>query len=110
MLKILAYLGSIGNAPNRTGPWAHSTPIAVSPVLARSQEILSASVIWVLIEQPVSIKHIAGMDVVVVKTVIQRWAVVSKLHHLTAKVRMLVDSHSVRSLMLEVENICRLTL
>lgn len=56
-----------------------------------------------LIEQPESFKHFAGMDVIVVEALIDRWTVISKLHHLSTKVRTLIDPHSMRPLMLEMK-------
>lgn len=96
------------NVLDGTNPWRYGTPVTVSPVFTRSQQILPASVIGMLKKQPVSIKHIAGMDVIVVKAIIDWWTVFSKLHHLSTKVSMLIDPHSMRTLMLKMKNIANL--
>lgn len=53
-----------------------------------------------LIEDPVALLHIAGVDVVEVEALIQGGAVITQLHHLATELRALVDHHFVRTLVL----------
>lgn len=54
-----------------------------------------------LIEDPVAVFHIAGVDVVGMEAFVQGGTVISQLHHLASELRALVDHHSVRALVLQ---------
>lgn len=73
-----------------------SAPVAVPPVLPRSQEVLPASVVGVLVEDPVAVHDITGVDVAVMETVRHTGAVVHELHHVTVEIWFLIDPQSVR--------------
>lgn len=56
---------------------------------------------WMLVEDPVTVSHIAGVDIIVVETFIQGGAVICQIHHLASKLWALVEHHSVRALVLQ---------
>lgn len=70
------------------------------PVLTRANQELASSVMWMLIEDPVT-SHVAGVDVTELETLIQGGAVICQLHHLASKLWTLVDHHSVTALVLQ---------
>lgn len=74
---------------------AGSTPVAIPPVLPSSQEVLSASVVGVLVEDPVSIHNVTGVNMAVVETVRHTGTIVHELHHVATKVRLLEDAQPV---------------
>lgn len=78
-----------------TDDGAGGTPLAVPPVLPGSQEVLSASVVGVLIEDPVAIHNITGVDMAMVETVRHTGTVIHELHHVTAEVGLLIDTHPI---------------
>lgn len=80
-----------------------AAPIAASPVLAGAEEVLTTPVVGVLIEHPVTFHDIGGEDVTVAETLVHIGAVVHELHHVTRHLRPVVDSHSVGSSVLLVE-------
>lgn len=87
----------VGDPPEGPDDGAGGAPVAVPPVLPSSQEVLSASVVGVLIEDPEAVHNITGVDVAVVETVRHTGAVIHELHHMTAEVGLLVDAQSVRT-------------
>lgn len=54
----------------------------------------------VLVEDPVSVRDLARVNVVEVEAFVQRGAVVGQLHRLASELRALVDRHPVRALVL----------
>lgn len=88
------------NTSDGANPGIDGSPVTVSPVLARPQEILPSPVVGMLIEEPIPLHNIAGVDIIVLESIIEGREVIGKLQHLTAKVRALVDSHLVSSLIL----------
>lgn len=72
-----------------------STPVAIPPVLPISQKVLSASVVRVLVEDPVSVHNITGVNVTVVETVRHTGTIIHELHHVAAEVRLLKDAQPV---------------
>lgn len=87
----LKFSDSLEGANNGTG----CTPVAVSPVLSSSQEVLSASVIGVLIEDPVAIHNVRRVDVAMMETVRQTGTVIHELHHVAAKVWLFIDTQPI---------------
>lgn len=55
-------------------------------------------VVGVLVEGPVAVQDIAGVDVVAAEKILHRLAVVAEFHHLALKVRLLIDAHTIRPL------------
>lgn len=76
---------------------AGSTPVSVSPVFPRFQEVLPPSVVGIFIEDPVAIHHITGVHMPMVETVRHTGAVIHEFHHVTSIVSLLIDPHSVWS-------------
>lgn len=97
MAPWLKFSDSLEGANNGTG----CTPVAVSPVLSSSQEVLSASVIGVLIEDPVAIHNVTRVDVAVMETVRQTGTVIHELHHVAAEVWLLIDTQPIGASILE---------
>lgn len=84
-----------GDPPEGAHNGAGGAPVAVPPVLPGPQEVLPASVVGVLIEDPIAVHDITGVHVAVMETVRHTGTVIHELHHVTAEVRLLVDSQSV---------------
>ncbi len=76
---------------------SHATHIAEAPVLSRPEVRHSASVVGLLIEEPVAIHHMTGLAVRHAVTVHGVVTVIHHLIHLTHEVLPLVDLHSVGS-------------
>lgn len=77
------------------GGGARRTPVAELPVLAGRHEVLAPPVAGMLIQGPVAVHHFAGVDVLVVETLLHGLAVVAELHHLALEFRTLVNAHAV---------------
>ncbi len=58
-----------------------------------------------LIEDPVTIHHVARVDVIRMEALEQGGAVISQLHHLACEFRALVDHHFMRALVL-LKKVC----
>lgn len=91
MAPWLKFSDSLEGANNGTG----CTPVAVSPVLSSSQEVLSASVIGVLIEDPVAIHNVTRVDMAMMETVRQTGTVIHELHHVAAEVWLFIDTQPI---------------
>lgn len=78
-------------AHNGTG----STPVSVSPVFSRFQEVLPPSVVGIFIEDPVAIHHVTGVHMSMVETIGHTRAVICEFHHVTSVVCLLIDPQSV---------------
>lgn len=76
---------------------AGSTPVPILPVLAGSKEVLSPPVVGILIKDEVAVHDVTRVDMAVVETVGHAGTVVHEFHHVPAKVRLLVDTQSVRA-------------
>lgn len=74
---------------------ASGTPFAVPPVLPGSQKVLSASVVRILIEDPVAIHNVTGVDMAMVETIRHTGTVIHEFHHVTAEVGLLIDTHPI---------------
>lgn len=71
----------------------HGPPLRVTPVLAPLQQVLAPPVVRVLVEDPGALKHLAGVDVAAVPALVKDRHVISHLHGLALKVRLLPDLH-----------------
>ncbi len=81
---------------------AHESHVAVShisevPVLSRSEVGHPASVVGLLIEEPVAVHHMAGLAVRHTETIHDVFTVIHQFIHLSSEVVPLVDPHSVGS-------------
>lgn len=70
-------------------------PVTELSVLPRLHKVLAPAVIGVLVESPVAIHHIAGVDVMTVEMISHRITVIAELHHLALKVGASVDAEEV---------------
>lgn len=80
------------------GGGASGPPVTELAVLSRPHEVLAATVIGVLVEGPVAIHDVAGVDVTAAEMILHWLAVVAELHHLTLEVGTLVDADAVGAL------------
>lgn len=71
------------------------------PVFTRAHQILPPSVMGMLVEDPVAIHHIAGVDVIEMEALVQGGAIISQFHHLASELWALVDHHLMRTLVLQ---------
>ncbi len=76
---------------------SHATHIAEAPVLSRPEVRHPASVVGLLIEEPVAVHHMAGLAVRHAVTVHDVVTVIHHLVHLTHEVLPLIDPHFVGS-------------
>lgn len=91
----------LSDPPQRTEGRAGAPPLAVPPVLPRTQEVLASPVIGVFVQHPVALQDICGGDVTGVETLVKVGAVFHQLQVLTRKVRALKDFHPVVPIILE---------
>lgn len=92
---------SHNDASDGSDPGAHASPLVEPPVLARMYQVLASPVVRMLVEDPVAIHYVAGVDVVEVEAFIQGGAVIGQLHHLASKFWALIDHQPVRTLVLQ---------
>lgn len=79
---------------------ADASPVAVSPVLSRPQVVRSALVVRLVVQQPVAIHHITGVEVGHAEVVLDIWTVIHQLMHLAGHVEAFIQPHPVRALVL----------
>lgn len=87
----------VGDAPHAQEPHAASANAHEVPVLAGPQVNHPASVVGLLVHQPVALHHVAGQAVGHAETVHDVVAVLHQLGRLTRKVLPLIDLHPERS-------------
>ena len=93
---------AVHDAPHAHEPHvAHVTHVAEVPVLSRPHVHHPASVVGLLVHQPVSVHHVTRHAVGHAVTIHDVVAVVHQLVTLTAKVLPLVDLHPVRAAVLK---------
>lgn len=95
--KTVADFLKISDSPEGASVGAGSTPVAEFAVLARPEEELTAPVVGMLVQGPVSLNDVAGVDVVVREALLDRLAVIGELHHVTLEFRALIDAHPIRT-------------
>lgn len=69
-----------------------SSPISVLLVLSWSQIILTSSVVWLFIKNPVTLKHVARVYVIIVEVTKYIRTVFSELPHMTLEIFFLVNA------------------
>lgn len=79
---------------------ADASPVAVPPVLAGSEVVHPALVVGLIVQQPVAVHHVTGVEVGHAEAVLDVWAVVHQLVHLARHVGALVQPHPVGASML----------
>lgn len=85
----------VSDSSDGTNSWADTSPVAVSPVLSWPQVVDSALVVWLIVQQPVAIHHVAGVEVRHAEAVLQIWTVIHQLVHLPGHVEAFVKPHLV---------------
>lgn len=73
-------------------------PVTKLAVLPRPHKVLAPTVIGVLVQSPVAVHHVAGVDVMTVEMILHRITVVAELHHLSLEVGAPVDAEAVGAL------------
>ena len=91
----------IHETPDGADPGAHGVPLAEAPVLAGPQVVVAPPVVGVLVQQPVAIHHVAGVEVGEAEAVHEVGAVLHQLHHLTPHVEVLEQPHPEAAAVLE---------
>lgn len=82
---------SLHNATERLNGWGGCTPIDGLPVLLLVQEVLPATVVGQLVENPGALQHLTGVDLSHVELLHDGRAVFSGFIHLTSKIPFLKD-------------------
>lgn len=89
--------------------WAHhgvvAAPVTTGPVLSRAQEKLASPVVRVLVEDPVALHDIAGVNITVAEALVHIGAVIHELHCVSQQVGPVIDPHPVGSSILYVKEI-----
>lgn len=73
-------------------------PVTELAVLSGPHEVLPAVVVGVLVQGPVAVHDVAGVDVAAAEMILHRLAVLTELHHLTLEVGPLIDAHAIGAL------------
>lgn len=89
--RLCASVSSLHNAAERLDSWGSCTPVDGLPVLLPVQQVLPASVVGQLVEDPGALQHLAGVDLPHVELLHDGRAVFRGLIHLTIKVPFLKD-------------------
>lgn len=80
------------------GGSAGGSPVTELAVLPGPHKVLAPAIIGVLVEGPVAIHHVAGVDVMAVEMILHWITVIAELHHLALEVGASVDTDAVRAL------------
>lgn len=72
----------------------HGTPLRETPELAALHQPLAPVVVGLLVKDPGTFQHLAGVHLAVVEAVEQRGAVVIELHHLAHEVGTFVHTNA----------------
>lgn len=92
------------NPADGSNSWLHGPPLRVPSVLAPLQQVLAPPEIGMLIEDPSTFKHLAGVDVAAVPALVENRHVVRHLHRLTFKAGSLPNLQPPRISHLEEQN------
>lgn len=87
----------LGYPAEGAGSGARRTPVAELPVLAGMHKVLAPPIAGMLVQGPVAVHHVAGVDVPVAEALLHGLAVVAELHHLALEVRALINAQAVLS-------------
>lgn len=74
---------------------AGGPPVTELAVLPRPHEVLASTIVGVLIEGPVALHDIAGVDVAATEVILDRLTVIIELHHLALEVGTLIDTDAI---------------
>lgn len=86
-----ASVSSLHNAAERLDSWGSCAPVDGLPVLLLVQEVLPATVVGQLVEDPRALQHLTGVDLSHVKLLHDGRAVFGGFIHLTIKIPFLKD-------------------
>lgn len=81
-------------------PGIHPAPVAIPPVLAGSQIEVPAHVVRLLVREPLTIHHVAGLEIRRVEAIHEVGAIIHELHHSATHVRTFIKPHSEGTTML----------
>lgn len=85
----------VGDPSQGADSRADAAPVAVPPVLSGPQVVRPALVVGLVVQQPVAVHHVRGVEVGHAEAVLDVWAVVHQLVHLAGHVEAFVKPHSV---------------
>lgn len=102
-MKVRSQLIEVSDPPEGTNPWTGAAPVTVSTVLSRPQVVGSSPVVGLVIQEPVAINHVAGVNVGHAQAVLDVGAVVADLLHLAGHVWSLVQPDFVGTTVLHKE-------
>lgn len=63
--------------------WLHASPLSIAAVFTTLQQVLAPPVVGMLIEEPSTFEHLAGVDITDVPALVEDRHVVCHLHPLT---------------------------
>lgn len=84
----------IHDASDGANPGIPAAPLTEPLVLSWLYQVHPSPVVWVLIEEPVALSHIAGEDVVYVEALHNAGTVVPQVHHLTSELDPFIQAHA----------------
>lgn len=96
--KCLKIWLKISDSAEGPGGGTGGPPVTELAVLPRPHKVLAPAVIGVLVESPVAVHHIAGVDVMTVEMILHWITVIAELHHLALEVGASVDAETVGAL------------
>lgn len=67
-------------------------PVCIVGVLATFQEVLVSLVVGLLVEDPCTIHHHTGVELLELEGVVNRWAILKTLCHLSSEILLVVES------------------
>lgn len=85
----------VGDPSEGAGGGTGGSPFAELPVLAGPHKVLAPPVVGMLVEGPVAVHDVGGVDVTATEALLDGVTVLAELHHLSLEVWPLVDSHTV---------------
>lgn len=89
-MMVRSHLVEVGDSSEGTNPWTGTAPVTVSAVLSGPQVVGSSPVVGLVIQQPVAIDHVAGVNVGHAEAILDIGAIVADLLHLAGHVWALV--------------------
>lgn len=99
--KVRSHLVEVSDPPEGTNPWTGAAPVAVSAVLPRPQVVGSSPVVGLVVQEPVAVNHVAGVNVGHAEAVLDVGAVIADLLHLAGHVGTLVQPDFVGATVLQ---------
>lgn len=91
--------------PERADHGVEAAPVPAGPVHSWAHEVLPSSIVGMLVEGPVALHDVAGVDVSVMEALVHVGAVIHELHHVPHHLGPVVKPHLVGSSILQVKDI-----